>query len=1419
MTEVVSKIEKFSGLRQDWPLWSELFLAKMEAKDLSWILDHDPSKIPEVSDTNSSEDKELIKANVKVYSELISSMDMKKSAGRIAMNLVVASKSVKNPRGNAPKAWKDLKRKYAPNTAAELGRIKQEYVNARMGTRQDPETFLDYLERKRTRLIEMGHTIDDKEFLLDISNKLPKDYELIIEKINDMLDDESMDAVDMLELTRDRLRAKFARLNKGRSYGREPTDGDEDEEGEHALYAGRQVKKKCTKCGVWGHKPAQCEDFQNRRCFICHKSGHISRHCPNKKNNKKNNNSNNCSNNDEYEKADVVLVGTEVVNIGKEEAEDIYLGDTGASSHMVKNEIGVFDVKKVEIPVQMGNGKKVICHKMGKKKLTVIPKDGEEFTITLEDVLIIPELWINLFSIGKALERDWQLSNKGKCLVLSKGKVKLLFDHIMQTPRSSIAGFKAKTYLEDAQVNLEEGKTYPAEEIHKALGHANVQICKETAAYYGWKYSGEFSTCENCANAKGKQKQLSKESSTKASAPGERLCLDISTIHNPSYGGSKHWLLVLDDYSDYCWSFFLKTKDEASERIQHLVNELKCKHKIEVKKIRCDNAGENKLLEKESKNNKLYLDFEWTAPGTPQQNGKVERKFATLFGYTRSVLNDAGMTKNMRKGLWTEAAAAVTFVHNLTVKNKCTPYQKFFKTRPDQRIVLRKFGELGSVTFRKGTIRPKTENKGRTCMFLGYASKSPTDTFRMWDLNTQRVIISRDIIWLNKFYGDWRWKGLDENDDEETVEMEVEEQTKVEMKGPLPSEVEKLRSSFNEPSTIDITTGITTRSRALQSPRTMEMERVSESDSDAIANLVQEEMQGIMDFSEDETLPYDIAMFLMEDQESLFVNKEEKEKNKDIDKHNLNPVSYADEFTVPESYGEAWDHSDPFQRMKWREAIQKELKKMEDCEVWEIIDEKEKPPDRRCVKHKWIFNIKRNGTFRARLVACGYSQIPGVDFTENYAPVVQDVTWRIVMVLGMLLKLKFTILDVETAFLHGNLEEEIYMECPNGLDHKPGEVLRLKKSIYGLVQAARQFYKRWKEVLNNIGFKESKADPCLFTKKGPVYLGTYVDDNFIANKPEVVDEIIKGINDNGLKVTKEDSLGDYLSCNIVFNKEKTRAWIGQPGMIKKLEKKFGERVKHLREFHTPGTPGQGLFKAEKDDPGLSPEDQTVYRSGVGMLLYLVKHSRPDIANATRELSKGMQKATKGAWKELLRVIKFVLDTRLYGLKIDPVMVNGKWIIIVYCDADWAGDRQNRISISGFILFFCGVPVLWRSRAQRNITLSTGESEYVSLSDASKEVKFIYMLLESMGVKVQLPIIVRIDNIAAMFMAETANASSRTRHVDVRYHFVQEFVEDGFIKIEFVTTDKNLADMFTKNVKHNIYKNHHDLFVDDRRECL
>jgi hypothetical protein len=210
-----------------------------------------------------------------------------------------------------------------------------------------------------------------------------------------------------------------------------------------------------------------------------------------------------------------------------------------------------------------------------------------------------------------------------------------------------------------------------------------------------------------------------------------------------------------------------------------------------------------------------------------------------------------------------------------------------------------------------------------------------------------------------------------------------------------------------------------------------------------------------------------------------------------------------------------------------------------------------------------------------------------------------------------------------------------------------------------------------------------------------------------------------------------------------------------------------------------------------------------------MLLYLVKHSRPDIANVVRELSKVMDGATPAALKEMKRVMKFVLDTRNLGLKIEPKAQNNDddWVMVVYTDSDYAGDKDNRISVSGFIIFLLGVPIMWRSKAQRSVSLSSAEAEFCSLSDAAKEIKFVFQILLSMGILVELPIIVRVDNVGAIFMTENVSTNSGTKHVDVRYHFVREFVEEGFVKIIFVRSEHNTSDGFTKNVTGDIYDAH------------
>ena len=215
-----------------------------------------------------------------------------------------------------------------------------------------------------------------------------------------------------------------------------------------------------------------------------------------------------------------------------------------------------------------------------------------------------------------------------------------------------------------------------------------------------------------------------------------------------------------------------------------------------------------------------------------------------------------------------------------------------------------------------------------------------------------------------------------------------------------------------------------------------------------------------------------------------------------------------------------------------------------------------------------------------------------------------------------------------------------------------------------------------------------------------------------------------------------------------------------------------------------------------------------------MLLYLVKHSRPDIANAVRELSKALDGTSPAAYKELLRVLKYVVDTKHLALKLKPKLED-KWELVAFSDSDYAGDAETRISIAGFILYLCGAPISWRSKGQKGVTLSSSEAEFVALSEAAKEVKFVYQVISSMGIKVKLPIVVRVDNVGAIFIGSNVAVSQRSKHIDIRYHFVREFVYDGFIQIIFVRTRDNDADIFTKNLPGELFARHSEKLVGEK----
>ena len=317
------------------------------------------------------------------------------------------------------------------------------------------------------------------------------------------------------------------------------------------------------------------------------------------------------------------------------------------------------------------------------------------------------------------------------------------------------------------------------------------------------------------------------------------------------------------------------------------------------------------------------------------------------------------------------------------------------------------------------------------------------------------------------------------------------------------------------------------------------------------------------------------------------------------------------------------------------------------------------------------------------------------------------------------------------------------------------------------------------------GFKLSEAGPCMLYKedeKGVCIIIIYIDDMLIIGKEEAIDDVIKVLQGH-FQVKDPTSLEDYLGVQTVQSDDGKKAWLGQPTIIKSLEKQFGERVAKKKMTITPGTPG--FIGGKVDDISkVDEKTQSMYRSGMETLLYLTKHSRPDITNPVRELSKSIDGASMAQVTEMYKVINFVLEMKTLGLRMVPIFNDGIWKLESLSDSD--------------LICFCGVPVAWKSKSMKSVVLSTTEAEYVTVSEVVKETKFLYQMLRSMEIKVPLPIKVQVDNVGAIWLANNSSVSERTKHVDLRAHFVRDMIKDQVIEINFVKSAENDSDIMTKN---------------------
>lgn len=381
--------------------------------------------------------------------------------------------------------------------------------------------------------------------------------------------------------------------------------------------------------------------------------------------------------------------------------------------------------------------------------------------------------------------------------------------------------------------------------------------------------------------------------------------------------------------------------------------------------------------------------------------------------------------------------------------------------------------------------------------------------------------------------------------------------------------------------------------------------------------------------------------------------------------------------------------------------------------------------------------------------------------------------------------------DVKTAFLYGELEEEIYMHQPPGFEDGSDKVLKLKRGLYGLKQAPRQWNAKINEFFVKQGFTQSNADNCVYIDKNKdiVICAIYVDDGLIigTSKPKLLSII------NKLKETFEMKFHPpqiFVGMEITQSECKSIVQIKQTSYIKELLNRF--KMQDCKPVVTPGDTNAHLIASEKGCDTSIP-----YQEAVGALLYLSIISRPDITYQVNKLSQFNNCYDSSHWVAIKRVFRYLKGTINHGIKYS-VNVNNLQPI-GYCDSDYAGDLNSRKSTSGHTVTIDNSPISWASRVQKSVALSTTEAEYYAIADCAKDIIWYQQLFEDMSFQINKPTLIFSDNQGAIKLSKNAVFHKRSKHVDVRVHFIRDHQSKGNMSIQYIPTNKQPADMFTKSL--------------------
>lgn len=1034
---------------------------------------------------------------------------------------------------------------------------------------------------------------------------------------------------------------------------------------------------------------------------------------------------------------------------------DIVIFDSGCTEHILTDDsfFTHLSLTKDSNNVESGDGSKQRVEGRGSAAISVCDSNGHQSCLQLEDALYVPTFKYNLISIDILCTRNNTVQFTG-----NTGVITLKNGHYINLIRKN--GLYCLRIVTNPVSLLSLG------DWHNRLGHADQSMLKQLPNVVdgvSFKTSCVTQRCQLCTINKISQTTVRNDTPLRSQNIRDLVFTDACGPFVDSINGNKYIISFIDDHSRVARVYFMKKKSESLDKFKLYVAEFGM-----PKALRSDNAKEyftpemtNFIVEKG-----VGMQQQSTAPYSPHQNGVAERYWRTINDMARTMLDQASLPDCF----WVRAVETAVFLRNrlitAAVKGK-TPYEVAQGKKPDLSHV-RVFGSDCVVKIERH--RTKMEQKGRRGIFMGYDERSPVYVVYLCD--ERKFVKSRNVVIFENSF------------------TNSQSCFKCSSKSGIILVPERI-SSIPDIDPVSVTADVYQNGN-----------NFGENESDFWSNQGDDELADetlVIDRDETEIVTPEVIPEIPVNQPVRRSTRTIKQPSWQQDFHMgdypledtifagiaLKSAVFSD---VPNTYKQALESSES---KHWEDAMQRELTSLRDNDTWRLVPRPIKSP---VIKGRWVFAKKcdKNGeleSYKARYVAKGFSQIHGENYDETFAPTAKMSTIRMIIALSAQKNLILHQIDVKTAFLNSPLDEEIFVEQPVGVVNDQ-MVCKLNKCIYGLKQASRVWNKYLDNILRQIGFIQSSADPCLYHFNGELtFLMVWVDDIIVISFSEARITMIISHISKRVKIDDRGTLTWFLGMSVEVNAEAIT--LSQKQYILDVLEKWG-----MADCKPVSTPMISNEVSQGNDQ-FDPELLVFYRQLIGNLLYISTISRPDISYSVNFLSRHCTKPTKALFVAAKRVLRYLKGSAHFKL----IFRRSSFQLTAYTDSDWAGDLTDRKSTSGLVIK-CNPsdsPIHWRTIRQQSVALSSCEAEYMALAACIQEliyVKTVFLSINCIYESVKCPV-VYCDNQGCIALAKNPVMNRRSRHIDIKFHFLRDVVEKEEVKLSYLQTDLMPADVLTK----------------------